>query len=75
MGAADRAADLLRPALHPCACLSGAASRGASPLPVFGYVSPAHVEWCYTRYRSYRLSDNSFQPHRGVRRACRSPYY
>ena len=49
--------------------------RGASPLPVVGYASPAHVEWCYTRYRSYRLSDNSFQPHRGVRRACRSPYY
>jgi hypothetical protein len=49
--------------------------RGASPLPVVGYASPAHVEWCYTRYRSYRLSDNSFQPHQGVRRACRSPYY
>ncbi len=49
--------------------------QGARPLPVVGYASPAHVEWCYRHYNSYRLSDNSFQPHQGVRRACRSPYH
>lgn len=35
----------------------------------------AHVAWCYDRYRSYRASDNSFQPHYGPRRECRSPYF
>lgn len=35
----------------------------------------AHVDWCYDRYRSYRQSDNTFQPYHGSRRACVSPYY
>ncbi|MHB2264993.1 BA14K family protein [Aliihoeflea sp. PC F10.4] len=35
----------------------------------------AHVNWCYDRYRSYRASDNTFQPYNGPRRQCRSPYY
>lgn len=35
----------------------------------------AHVSWCYDRYRSYRASDNTFQPYNGPRRSCRSPYY
>ncbi|MBX3577816.1 MAG: BA14K family protein [Rhizobiaceae bacterium] len=34
----------------------------------------AHVEWCYDRYRSYRASDNTFQPYDGGRRQCYSPY-
>lgn len=34
----------------------------------------AHVEWCYDRYRSYRASDNTFQPNNGPRRQCNSPY-
>ncbi len=37
-------------------------------------VSRAHVAWCYDRYRSYRASDNSFQPNYGRRRQCNSPY-
>lgn len=36
--------------------------------------SRAHVEWCQDRYRSYRESDNSFQPHNGPRQKCVSPY-
>jgi hypothetical protein len=35
----------------------------------------AHVAWCYSRYRSYRDWDNTFQPYNGPRRECRSPYY
>lgn len=35
----------------------------------------AHEDWCYRRYRSYRAWDNTFQPYRGRRRACISPYY
>jgi hypothetical protein len=41
--------------------------------PAYG-VSRAHIDWCYSRYRSYRASDNSFQPYNGPRRACYSPY-
>lgn len=42
-----------------------AAPRGAN----------AHVSWCYNRYKSYRASDNTFQPYHGPRKPCRSPYY
>jgi hypothetical protein len=34
----------------------------------------AHVRWCYNRYRSYRASDNTFQPYHGPRQPCYSPY-
>lgn len=34
----------------------------------------AHVRWCQDRYRSYRASDNSFQPYNGPRQQCYSPY-
>lgn len=34
----------------------------------------AHVRWCYDRYRSYRVSDNTWQPYQGPRRQCYSPY-
>lgn len=37
-------------------------------------VSGDHVQWCYDRYRSYRASDNSYQPNYGGRRECVSPY-
>lgn len=35
----------------------------------------SHVAWCYDRYRSYRASDNTFQPYHAPRRQCRSPYW
>lgn len=38
------------------------------------YVGNAHTSWCYARYRSYRASDNTFQPYSGGRRQCLSPY-
>ncbi|MHA6684205.1 BA14K family protein [Mesorhizobium sp. A556] len=34
----------------------------------------AHVQWCYGQYRSYRASDNTFQPYNGPRKQCYSPY-
>ncbi|MFZ2101391.1 MAG: BA14K family protein [Oricola sp.] len=33
-----------------------------------------HYRWCENRYRSYRQSDNTFQPYNGPRRQCVSPY-
>ena len=55
------------------AFLTGALITGAiNSGPRYG--GNAHVEWCYNRYRSYRSSDNTFQPNYGPRRECISPY-
>lgn len=35
----------------------------------------AHAQWCFSRYRSYRAADNSFQPNNGPRQQCQSPYW
>jgi hypothetical protein len=32
-----------------------------------------HVAWCHDRYRSYRASDNTYQPYDGPRQECFSP--
>ena len=34
----------------------------------------AHVEWCLSRFRSYRPEDNTYTSYSGGRRACISPY-
>jgi len=34
----------------------------------------AHLDWCASRYRSYRPRDNSYTPFSGGRRTCVSPY-
>jgi BA14K-like protein len=31
----------------------------------------SHVDYCYSKYRSYRASDNTYQPNYGPRRQCR----
>jgi len=38
------------------------------------YRGNSHVQWCYDRYRSYRASDDTFQPNYGPRQQCNSPY-
>jgi len=38
------------------------------------YYGNGHEQWCYSRYRSYRAWDNTFQPYNGPRRQCHSPY-
>jgi hypothetical protein len=55
------------------AIVGGAVSGGpvqAAP----GRFGQAHVNWCASQYRSYRASDNTFQPYNGPRRQCASPY-
>lgn len=37
-------------------------------------VGALHVRWCHAKYRSYRASDNTFQPYHGHRKRCHSPY-
>lgn len=53
------------------------------PVPLYSKSRPAvhaarygwHVGWCHDRWRSYRASDNSYQPVHGSRRPCRSPFF
>lgn len=55
------------------AIVGGAISQGAAPAPR-ARAGNAHVQWCFSNYRSYRAADNTFQPYNGPRRQCRSPY-
>jgi hypothetical protein len=55
------------------AIIGGAIAQPPAPPPRRG-LSQAHIEWCFDRYRSYRVSDNTFQPYHGPRRQCRSPF-
>jgi len=55
------------------AIIGGAMASQAAPRQVYRGNDP-HVEWCYARYKSYRASDNTFQPYNGPRRYCNSPY-
>lgn len=45
-------------------------SRAQAPVGL----SQRHIDWCRDRWRSYRVSDNSYQPYQGPRRVCVSPY-
>ncbi len=53
------------------AVIAGAIANDNPPAYASG---DAHVRWCYNRYRSYRASDNTYQPYNGPRRQCNSPY-
>jgi BA14K-like protein len=37
-------------------------------------MSGEHVQWCIARYRSYDTRTDTYQPHDGPRRHCRSPF-
>jgi len=36
--------------------------------------STAHYNWCHKRYRSYHARTNTFQPFKGRRKQCLSPF-
>jgi hypothetical protein len=55
------------------ALLGGVIAGQTYGAPVVG-LSAAHYQWCDQRFKSYRASDNSFQPYNGPRRQCISPY-
>lgn len=53
----------------------GAMIGGALSGPRPGYAMPTrHVQWCQSRYRTYRAYDNTYVPRVGVRAQCVSPY-
>lgn len=52
---------------------TGAISRDEPPLSAS--LDPAHADWCFARYRSYRVEDDSYQPYGGgPRQQCKSPW-
>ena len=54
---------------------AGALIGGAiAAQPSYGGGGGGHVQWCASQYRSYRASDNTFQPYNGPRQQCVSPY-
>lgn len=64
---------------YPLAAFGAGAIIGgaiSSPQPVYRVpaYNNSHIQWCYNRYRSYRASDNTFQPYNGPRQQCYSPY-
>lgn len=48
----------------------GGAVNSSRPARIGG----SHVAWCQQRYRTYRASDNTYQPNSGPRAQCNSPY-
>lgn len=56
------------------AIIGGAVTQPQQPSVRPGRMSQSHVDWCFNRYRSYRVSDNTFQPYHGPRRVCNSPF-
>lgn len=58
------------------AAIIGGMAAQPVPAPQLGVPMPAaHVRWCQARYRSYDAYSNTFQPNRGPRQVCVSPYY
>jgi len=57
------------------AAIIGGMAVQQAPRPQVGYAMPPdHVRWCQMRYRSYDPYSDTFQPNRGPRRRCASPY-
>jgi BA14K-like protein len=53
---------------------AGAVIGGAATQARPSASGSSHIQWCANRYRSYRASDNTFQPYNGPRQQCNSPY-
>ena len=50
------------------------AALDSAEAPAGEVVDTAQADWCYARYRSYRVEDNSYQPFSGgPRRQCEAP--
>lgn len=57
------------------AAIVGGMAAQQAPRPQVGVaMSPDHARWCQSRYRSYDAYSDTFQPNRGPRQRCASPY-
>ncbi|MGE3307472.1 MAG: BA14K family protein, partial [Rhizobiaceae bacterium] len=48
--------------------------RRAPARAYYGGGLDAHQQWCLNRWRSYDVRSDTYQPSRGDRRYCNSPY-
>lgn len=48
--------------------------RHTAPRYKRGRRGSAHVRWCDNRYRSYDIYTDTFQPYKGRRKRCNSPF-
>ena len=62
------------PAAFALGAIIGGAMAAQEPPIRYRPRGGAHAEWCFNQYRSYRASDNTYQPYNGPRRQCVSPY-
>ncbi|WP_235818133.1 BA14K family protein [Brucella thiophenivorans] len=60
-----------RPAFGAGAVVGGALNNQR---PAARGYSNRHYQWCSSRYRTYRASDNTYVPSAGRRAICNSPY-
>ena len=64
---------------NPNAAAIGQMLGGAKSIDLSGQgmagVSPRHYAYCFLKYGSYRISDNSFVDFNGQRDQCASPYH
>lgn len=63
-----------RTAVSPFYDSGNSESGGAAVGDTQPGMAAEHLEWCASRYRSYRPRDNSYTPFSGGRRQCESPY-
>nr|WP_246727764.1 BA14K family protein [Chelativorans sp. Marseille-P2723] len=68
----DNSAAALLGGLAAGAIIGGVLSSQSKAAPV--HRADAHVQWCLSRYRSYDVRTDTFQPYNGPRRYCISPY-
>jgi len=53
---------------------SPAEAENVTVNPYVDDLAASHAAWCYDRYRSYRVEDDSYMPYSGGRRLCISPW-
>lgn len=54
--------------------VTGAAVIGGIVAEHINMYPAKHVSWCKRKYRSYQVHSDTFQPFKGPRKHCRSPY-
>jgi hypothetical protein len=70
----DQQLDLNVPRVRPSARVTTPRYTGTRTNYRVKNLSADHVDWCYAKYKNYRAKDNSYQPEKGSRKVCVSPF-
>lgn len=55
--------------------VEAAAKEAQTPVISYVRLPNRHIAYCVSHFKSYRKSDNSFQPYSGARQQCHSRFY